>query len=304
MKAKWYSSSEFKIELVKDVIFLLVGGGIGFGIDRLSSGSSYVLILVSILVFTALLNVLLFWTVTEVIMTRRRIESRSFSVTLGLGENAFDHCKSALRQVQRNVDVVGPYFGDPQMYMTKAHDDYLVEGVDAAIKRHQLDEVEGSIFSYFRLVQLPEKSCVEDSRVSVTQIGNDGLAKHLKDLLERQKTSTKISIDIRGMGVVPSFPSTLVIDNRYVFFSIPTTQQGDGQFHMDLVVGIEDQTGVFPSEMRKVIRHLRTMSREIAEVDGDFPRPEISGQSSGDQPAAPSAGAENVGRTSGDRLAR
>jgi hypothetical protein len=266
MKKNWYRSEHIKIDLAKELIFCIVGITIGY-IVQSKFPVTATFIYIAATSFLALITILLYWLINQIIETRKLLAARSYSVTLGMGKNAFDHCKSAVRQVQQSVDVVGPFFGNPQMYVTDQHDDYLVEGVDGAIERHQLDEVEDSIFSYFRIVQLNSTDAVKKGKIGAAQIGNSGLAKHIWELLEVQKKSPKISIDIRGIGHVESFPSTLVVDNRYVFFSIPTTQEGDGRLHMDLVIGIEDQTGFLPSQMRKVIRHLKTVSVEINEVD-------------------------------------
>jgi hypothetical protein len=183
---------------------------------------------------------------------------------IGSKANPFRDCIAAVMGATDDITVFGPHFYAPKQIQekesakkrskgkslnTKAHDDYLIDGVEETIKRH--GKSERGNFTYLRVVQLDDITRISDGKIRDIDIGNEGLASHLQRVLnERRNDSLKISVI--GREVVRSFPSTLVVDNRWVFFSLPKNEN-PGKIALTLVVGFEDKTGDFPRLMRKVI---------------------------------------------------
>jgi hypothetical protein len=207
----------------------------------------------------------------------------------GRGVSAYDFCSAVAKSAQNSILIIGPHFthsvANPQ---TKSHTDYLQNGMMAAILRHVGDEDNKStgVFEYTRILQVdPEvvDTVAADGSMPVNGIADTGLAHHVDKLLKIHKMSEETNISVYARAYVPSFPSILIVDDKWVFFSIPTMMSRtkeissiqsideDQELRYDFVFGIEDKSKRIPTEFRKVITQLQTDARQIRALQGKLP---------------------------------
>ena len=133
---------------------------------------------------------------------------------------AFDYCAAVARQAKESITIISPHFTPDNV--SPSHDEYLREGLDKAI----LVAVERSNgnFRYRRIVQLDQSHAEQvnsDGVIDALVIGNKALAAHINQSIIRNAESQSIDVKIYCRTFVPSLPSIMVIDERFVFFSLP-----------------------------------------------------------------------------------
>jgi hypothetical protein len=108
------------------------------------------------------------------------------------------------------------------------------------------------------------------------QFDNDSLAHHVEEMLSLERSPT-VELSISVMPYLPSFPSILVIDDRFVFFSVPTGLTGRNEIlkygsvrtNFDVVFGIEDVSGEIPILFRQIIMQLKRSAKKVVKVDNN-----------------------------------
>lgn len=215
--------------------------------------------------------------------TKHRLEHWGERATLSAGVansnvrgRAYDFCSDRAYEASESIYIFGPLFTDqfidPRGGDKSAHDRYLEEGIEAAVNRHFA--LSHSRFTYYRVAQVSEgfdKAIDARGYIRAGALENEALANHVKRVLARDRVqSLKIEINVRSP--VPTFPSTMVIDSRWVFFSLPTRiPVGDGDdsgefLAYQFVVGIEDTTGVIPNLFKRIIEDFGRHSTRILGV--------------------------------------
>jgi hypothetical protein len=257
-------------------------------------GDHWILVLAQsvliLMLFSVFLSVLKLISVTEsrttssVSVSRTEFDGRALTgkdakantekdVKAPASKDAFDYCKTILLRATQSIYVIGPHFpGHTQRPSTSQHDQYLVDAMDKAIARHLDDDPQRSDearqFQYFRVIQFDpsfDVTALQEGTIDERAIGNASLAAHIKSAIElRNRADGAISLHISARPFVPSMPSVLVIDERYVFFSLPTnTAIADGtdpQLDYNFVFEVEDKTGNVPRHFIRMITQLAASS--------------------------------------------
>lgn len=220
----------------------------------------------------------------------------------GNGVSAYDFCSTIAKSAQKSILIIGPHFTHSVVNpKTASHTYYLQNGIMAAILRHVGAEDSKSlgVFDYTRILQVdPEViDTIDADQMPVAGIADAGLARHVDMLLKIHKMSEEINISVFVRAYVPSLPSMLIIDDTWIFFSIPTlmsrTKEAllnkqkelskinvtpeDQELRYDFVFGIEDKSMRIPIEFRKVITQLQTDARLIRSLKGKIPDSEAEG---------------------------
>lgn len=194
---------------------------------------------------------------------------------------AFNRCLSEALRAKSSIHVLSPHFPDTSMHMNEeenlnssdqAHGNYLEGGMEEVIERHVKDVQ--SDFTYKRVVQLDSgiiESMREDGVVDKSLFGNDAMAIHVEKMIQENEMSHSVDLRVHARTFVPSFPSTLVIDDKYVFFSLPTYTSSENKtdartLEYDFVLGIQDNTGELPKIFRQIITQFEIAGREIKAV--------------------------------------
>lgn len=213
-------------------------------------------------------------------MYRVTISKDHPNLTVGRS-TAFDFCSAVAKQAKHSIYVVGPHFTNQQLNPgTETHSKYLSDEMSAAILRHTYNYQESDAFEYFRIIQLDppiKNSFNEDGCIEWNAMGNAALAEHVQTVLTTNRGSEFVNVNIYARTFIPSLPSILVIDDQYVFFSLPTYltrhQEGDTNIldrepslNYDFVFEIEDKSGVIPKQFKRLITQLCVSSRRIQSV--------------------------------------
>lgn len=264
-----------------------------------SSNIEKLLYLIAVLLMLAALGIFILIYVYHQLLVNARL-SRRFSVTIDRDHHrsgkthrmAFNRCLGEALNAKRNITVLSPHFpqshfdaqstaGDaPAKADSVGHDDYLSLGMEEVIERHAIDKQ--ADFSYRRLVQVDSATDFTETqgKLDRTQLGNTAMAEHVAKMIAKNSESHTANIRAYVRSFVPSFPSTLVIDDKYMYFSLPTylsSNERDGakSLEFDLVIGIEDREGEIPRLFRQVITQFEIEAQEIKEVQGagDAPPP-------------------------------
>lgn len=201
-------------------------------------------------------------------------------------KGAFSFCTAAALQATKSIIVMGPHFEhkraptdarpvDTPTPGTASHDLYLEEGMSAAVERHIHSD--SSDFRYERIVQLaPDvfRSVREKHECSSSAFNNPVTAQHVADMLKKATQAHTAEISMTARPYIASFPSTLVIDDRYVFFSLPTglishEEELDGgreSYNYDIVIGFEDLTGEIPKLFRQILLQFKNGGIKLENV--------------------------------------
>ena len=171
-------------------------------------------------------------------------------------KGAFAFCTRVAASAERRIVVMGPYFDQDEK--DSSHDFYLDEGIMGAVNRHL--QMGSQDFEYQRIVQMDQdvyESCRDEREFFAGALNNIGLAKHVAEVLDLASShpTQGPKIEIFARPHVASFPSMLLVDDRFVFFSLPTelTRSGSRRTY-DLVLGFEDVSGAMPKLLRSVVR--------------------------------------------------
>lgn len=281
--------SDFVIRrLIPFVANVMLGIGIKYLLERSASDKSSddILWVVkgmgTLLVVFILVLMVLTATIREYIDDVRKQQAYRVSVHENLKgihgrKTAFDFCAAIAHQAKKSIVIIGPHFQQGSAPLP-THDQYLNEGLEKAIQRGE-DPSHGT-FSYHRIVQLDEAQYrrIDNGKVDAAVIGNDALASHLKKCLESNKESRSLDVVVCGKIAVPSFPSLMIVDERYVFFSLPTEQWNrkdsnenpegviEKSLDFDFVLSIEDATGEIPRAFMQIATQFRIESRPITSI--------------------------------------
>lgn len=176
-------------------------------------------------------------------------------------DGAYEYCSQKAWEAETRIDIFGPVFTHQHSDDQTIHDHYLEDGIEKAVYRRR-GQKEGTDFRYKRVIQTTRDigKAVPSGGSTMLKgaMGNDALATHVEKVLhgDRQR-GVEVSVVVREP--VPGFPSTMIIDDRWVFFSLPTqktpTRAGAAgeRFDYDFVIGIEDDTKAFPRQLRTII---------------------------------------------------
>jgi hypothetical protein len=201
---------------------------------------------------------------------------------------AFYNCTSAANRATKSIYVVGPHFSShmPQGRYSTGHAEYLSKGMREALDRaSQLDPREeegGRQFEYFRVIQMDqaEVDSIRNQSVRWEAVGDASLAEHVAHALDLGREHGSLHVQVFGRSYIPSLPSILVIDERYVFFSLPTLRVPHGddgdkkpELHYDFVFEIEDLTG---DTARNFIRLIKQLERGAVQIQGVIGAPGIA----------------------------
>lgn len=205
---------------------------------------------------------------------------RDYRIGKSVTQTAFSFCAAEAMKARKSIVVMGPHFERSTLLPsgTQSHDDYLEESMNSAIDRHISNP--DSDFRYERIVQVQPEAFVdfiqEEGRMEPEQFENQSLARHVKHVLELSRSAPNAEISISAIPYVPSFPSVLIIDDRFVFFSVPTGITGQQESlagdtgrpktNFDVVLGIEDRSGEIPTLFRKVILQFKQNGRQITSI--------------------------------------
>jgi len=211
---------------------------------------------------------------------------RDYRVGDMIQRGAFSLCAAEALKAKSSIIVMGPHFERNEVVPsgTESHDHYLEESMNAAVTRH-MSSID-SDFRYERIVQVrPDvfTAIREEGRMEPEQFDNESLARHVKTVLDLSKQTHNAEISISAMPYVPSFPSVLIIDDRFVFVSVPTgitgelgrsdpVESGKPKTNFDLVIGIEDRSGEIPMLFRQVILQFKRSAREITSISDPIGR--------------------------------
>ena len=196
--------------------------------------------------------------------------------------NAFSYCEAVVNAARQSIVIVGPHFTQAVDVDTRDHTTYLEDGITRCIERHVNDHSYDSTFEYYRVVQL-DKDVFEgfwrgktehDGIADAALFSDEGLARHLQRILGLQDHSVTCRFFARRF--VPSFPSILVVDNRFLFFSLPTKSSvGNSRgvasgvsrkLKYDVVLAIEDQTGEIPTFFSQIAKQFEDEGVRISGV--------------------------------------
>jgi hypothetical protein len=283
--------------LIRDLIPFLAGAVLAklteYLIDSHIRDESEPYLRMLLLIAIVLSFMLLIFALRISLLTRVLQASRVYNVFLHrdhyvdgkIRKGAFSFCTAAALKARKSIIVMGPHFegttiarssDETPVPGTESHDLYLEEGMNAAIERHVRDD--DSDFRYERIVQMePQqyRNMREKRECADSVFNNQELAIHVHEMLKRAREAHTAEITMYARPYVASFPSTLVIDDRYVFFSLPTglVTQEEGKEHpseyeykYDMVLGIEDLTGEIPTLFRQVILQFKKGGCEIEKV--------------------------------------
>lgn len=196
------------------------------------------------------------------------------------GSNAFSYCEKVVNEARSSIVVVGPHFTNEIQIGTDSHSEYLEKGLDQCIASHAASK-RGSTFYYRRIVQLDSdkyNSIRDDPRpggvVSPTVFADKKLASHVRDCLNRNESSLDFNFRVYGRQFVPSFPSVLIVDDQYLFFSLPSevprnNDGAQGTLEYSLVIAIEDLTKEIPQLFRQIAEQFENDAIEIKKVEDD-----------------------------------
>lgn len=195
-------------------------------------------------------------------------------------ESAYKTCSEKAKDAKESIVIFGPHF--TSVIGTTTHDEYLADGMEVAIRKH-INQEKKETFEYTRIVQLTAEALQgikKDGSIKSSAIGNDALSNHIKNVLELYKVHKSIKVTIYGIHYIPSFPSTLVIDNRFVFFSLPTNLSSNEEKELhkivnadttklryDFVLGIEDHNGEIPREFKQIIEKFESGATIIKQIN-------------------------------------
>ena len=183
---------------------------------------------------------------------------------------AFQGCAAQVLNAKRSILVVGPHFDARKKDDTTGHDDYLENSVTEAIYRNTVGGLnQRNRFTYLRIAQVGEEEQArigQSNIVSSKTFDNTSLASHIKEILEIKSVNQNSNIDIKIVvrKFVESFPSILIIDDRYVYFSLPSLVDGVAY---DTVLGFEDVDGHIPRALGNMVRRMSEVGN-CAEIAG------------------------------------
>ncbi len=221
----------------------------------------------------------LFFSVLKLISVYERQKTHDVSISRrdGGGQSAFEYCASITQRATKSIYVIGPHFTggngavgeDVSKATTKDHSEYLEKAMNQALERAQSVDpersFEGHQFTYFRVVQYDPTNLNPDfhstGKLYSRSIGDAALARHLDVAMKcRNKTDGLIQLNLWARPYVPSMPSILVVDERYVFFSLPTyASASDGAkpvLDYNFVFEVEDRSGNVPRHFIRMITQL------------------------------------------------
>lgn len=184
---------------------------------------------------------------------------------------AFSTCNDVALRAKKRIVVIGPHFdkkgseGD-----TTSHDLYLESALTAAVERHAI--ANNRDFVYERIVQIGREEYIksrEAARFSLSNFNNQSMAKHIQTMLDiRKKYAIGHRISVVARPYIASFPSILIVDDHYVFFSLPTDPADvDGAgIAYDTVLCIEDDEGGIAGALSDIVLRFKDESFAIREV--------------------------------------
>lgn len=200
---------------------------------------------------------------------------------------AYDGCALAARRAEKSIKVVSPHFARGLLDSeTPSHNDYLTDGIFNALRLNLDRHEDREPFEYQRIIQIESPTHLKDlkttHRLRLEHINDRALFVHICYCLFFDPLPN-MDVKIYATAVLPSFPSTLIIDDTSVFFSLPTNLSGDswrsdddpvkerGRLQIDFVLGLRDQTRRAPVRFKHLFDKLKNGAAHIAEPDfGDF----------------------------------
>ncbi|MEM7474268.1 MAG: hypothetical protein AAF483_04690 [Planctomycetota bacterium] len=202
--------------------------------------------------------------------TEESKEARQQRVSIHRDSHAFSYCEQVVSQAKEKIVIVGPHFTQEVKVGTRTHSEYLQNGLEELIDKH----VKGNSgeLQYLRIVQLATgiSESIRKNHGSVSRylLYDEKLASHVKHCLKETGKNIDFKFRVVGRQFIPSFPSILVVDDRFLFFSLPQPQKdtdtNETMLDYSLVIAIEDRTKEIP-----------TLFRQIAEQFGEVDSVEI-----------------------------
>lgn len=202
----------------------------------------------------------------------KQTTTKIFLSTDKSNKSAYEYCSDKANEATKSIFVFGPCFNDT--IGTTSHDDYLAIGILKAIYKHINNSYNNAEqFNYTRFVQLEQSVYAVSPKngiVKSASINNKALSDHIDEILKINKQHTEIKAEIKAIGHVTSFPSTLIIDDRFIFFSLASNLQNNDasnkKLQYDVVLGIEDENGKVAKEFRSIIEKFSLNSFQITEI--------------------------------------
>ncbi|SRR6266436_8191931 len=280
--------SSVRYHALRDAIPLFVTATIGAALDwsfqdlfHAQAAERFQVILLLVICAFSLLGVSLIYYINRYIDETERSKVYSVHVWRDRPEirkgrqSPYDFCSAIAKQAEQYIHVIGPHFTEESSHVsvgTESHDEYLTEGMAAAINRHIVSVAAGGEaihrFEYLRIIQMDEgkrRGIDEDGHADAHLIPNDALTKHLVEVMESSEGADTLDVKIFARDFVPSMPSILVVDDRWVFFSLPSYTGGQS-LKYNFVLGIEDRTGKIPAEFSNLIRQISKEGRQIKKI--------------------------------------
>lgn len=183
--------------------------------------------------------------------------------------NAFSYCEEVVRNARESIVVVGPHFTAGIDIGTSAHSEYLENGLQECVKRHTAAE-KGDLY-YERIVQLDSEvfEAIKSARggsVNGSIFADQKLAEHIRWCFQQNDRHLNFKFRVSGRQFIPSFPSVLIVDDKYLFFSLPNKTSEGPRLEYSLVMAIEDATKEIPTLFRQLAAHLANGGVEIKAV--------------------------------------
>lgn len=210
----------------------------------------------------------------------RAANSAHVSITTIEGEtevDPFNFTTQMVREAQSEIFILSPSMRNQKREKERVdspHQKYmdsLICSIDANLAQDQ-----GKKLTYRRLIQLHD-DLYDDVRSGKLKLGQANmdipLFHHAKEVASRSVGDHHLlSAEIKAIPEVVNFPSTLLVDAKYLFFSLPSMSDASLSYKIDLVVEIcegSDKTRI-GTEFQKILRRLWTSDESFELKLGHF----------------------------------
>lgn len=234
--------------------------------------------------FVLFVSVLIVYTIIAAEKTRRDIDKKLDQLeltTIGVfrAEKMYRRAIEDILSAKESILVIGPYLPPVETRVAPEEEERLKyhEAIEEVIRR-RLADPSGGDFVYKRVVQ-SERAAEAASGVLTEDLLMESPphyfshCKQLYDLMQKNPDA-RVKVDIRVGEPIPSLPSVLMVDNRYLHIAFPTRRKrefgGTGETYLlKGAMVIEDRTGGGIGEFTaKVFHPIHQSSYEIYKTEG------------------------------------
>lgn len=181
----------------------------------------------------------------------------SYIINKGEDDPGYKLSLSKIGEAQKSILIIGDYSPARQRLTPPKERDAYLEAIEEKIET-LINSRQNPEFNYTRIVQR-EKSIIDQMKNKATESngailtselmeGDEQAYEHCKKIFEIKKSAkraSRVGISLRICEPIPNSPSILIVDEKYILFTIPVTESSHHPNHGYLLTHSTDGVLLF-----------------------------------------------------------